>query len=59
MPGRCMQIYDGKLIAAHPASLNHPSPLTCCPLLPVTLALVAGRVEDCGIDCLGGSLAKR
>lgn len=30
-----MQIYDRKLIAAHPASLNHPPlSLTCCLLLP-------------------------
>lgn len=31
-----MQIYDTKLIAAHPVPFNQPSP-TCCPFLPVTI----------------------
>lgn len=55
MPGRRVQIYDTKLIAAHPVPLNHPThphgarsfPLHALPFSAV------GIVEDCGIDCLG------
>lgn len=56
-----MQIYDTKLIAAHPVPLNHPpQPRGARSALLRGLSLsAAGMAEDCRIDCLGVALGKK